>query len=680
MEFITFKKIFQENFEALIKDTTHIFEVDVDKDELWNTYLDSYPAGTNEIYRERREHDCSACRHFIKNIGNVVIIKDNKIKTIWDFDINDSTYQPVMDTLDTFIKSKMVTNVWFSKFKKIGIDKNFEQFNDKIIEHDHFYIELPNRFVNTGSKSNEELKGEFKATKEVFKRSLEEITKDSVLTILELISSNTLYKGEEWKGVLTDFLKYQKEYNTLQTEEDKNNFTWEQSVKAGIVIGRIRNHSIGTLLTDISNGMDLDEAVRRYEAIVAPSNYKRPKAIFTQRMLDDAKQTIEELGYIYSLPRRYATLDDITVNNILFSNKDSSKRIVGSDVFAEMSKDIAINPKKFSKIEEISIENFIDNVLPTINELEILFENKHAKNMVSLIAPVNKNSPIMFKWDNSFSWAYAGNITDSDMKENVKAAGGNVEGVLRFSIQWNDTDYNPNDFDAHCIEPHGHEIYYGNKHDYNTSGQLDVDIINPMRNIPAVENITWIDKYKMKEGVYQFFVHNYNNRGGRSGFKAEIEFDGQIYSFEYNKELKQSEKVYVAEVMFNRDTGFSIKEKLPSNVSSKEIWNLKTNQFVPVSIVCYSPNYWNKQNGIGHRHYMFMLKDCINPEMPNGFFNEYLKNELEKDKRVFEALGNKMHVNDTDDQLSGLGFSVTKRNEIIIKVKGQTERVIKVKI
>ena len=680
MEFTEMRSMMMEHFKKMVKDVDHLFEVEVDKDELWNLYLDSFPAGTNEIYRERREHDCSCCRHFIKTIGNAVVIKNNQITTIWDFRTDDSTYQLVLDAVSDFVKSHAISNVYVSKLKKIGTLKNYEMLeNGKIQEWSHFYLELPDNLVDRTNRSEGDIKGSFRDVKNVFKRSLDEISEESILTVLELISSNTLYKGEEWKAVLQEFLKYKKEYKKIKVEQ-KENYAWEKSIKAGPVIGKIRNHSIGTLLVNISEGMDLDTAVKKYEQIVAPANYKRPKAIYTKKMLEDAKKTITELGYLDSLNRRFATPDDISANNLLFLNRDTAKRVGGGDVFSEMEKDVAVNPKQFSRVEEIGIEKFVKDVLPTVSEVEVYLENKHAKNMVSLITPENRDSKSMFKWDNGFSWAYTGNMADSDIRENVKMAGGKVDGVLRFSIQWNENGRDNSDIDAHCIEPNRNEIYYGNNRKPYISrlgGQLDIDIIRPDGKI-AVENITWNNKEQMIPGIYEFFVHQYNGMT-TDGFRAEIEFDGQIHSFDYHKPTKCNQKIKVAQVILHQNGTFTIKELLPSSVSSCEVWGLQTNQFVPVSVICYSPNYWDEQKGIGHKHYMFILKGCVNPEMPNGMFNEYLKEELMQHKRVFEALGSKCHVEDCDDQLSGIGFSSTKRAEMIVKVKGQTERVMKIK-
>lgn len=679
MKFKQFKKQMQDQINNMVKNVDHLYEVDLDKDLLWELYLDSFPEGTNEIFRERREYDCSCCRQFVKNFGNVVSIKDNKVTSIWDIDTNCTTFKPVTTALSEYVKSKVINNVYITKFKKIGTDKNFENINGTIHEWEHLYIELPSKLVDKSELSIGDLRGKYRDVRNVFKRSLDEISEDSVNTVLELIAQKSLYKGEEWTKVLNEFLKHKKYYDKLTSAKEKELYAWEQSTKVGSVIGKIRNHSIGTLLLDISEGMELDKAVNRYEKIVAPSNYKRPKAIFTKKMLEDAKNTISELGYMDSLGRRFATLNDITVNNILFVNKDSAKRMGEMDIFDELSKEVGVNSKKFSRVEEISVEDFIKNVLPMSKEVELLLENKHLNNFVSLIAPNNMDSKTMFKWNNNFSWAYTGNITDSNMKENVKNAGGKVDGVLRFSIQWNDIEKDDNDLDAHCIEPNGTHIYFSHKRSCITGGELDIDIITPSRNVAAVENITWGDIDKMEEGTYKFYVNAYSKRSGKSGFRAEIEFNGEIHSFDYNKPLRENENVVVATVNFSKREGFTIKPMLPSNVSNREMWGLTTNQFVPVSVVMNSPNYWDEQDNIGHKHYFFMLKDCKNIELVNGFYNEYLKNELNPHRRVFEALGGKMAVEYNEDQLSGLGFSSTKRNEVIVKVKGSCERILKIK-
>lgn len=676
--FVKFRDEVIKHFDLMNKEFQNLFTVDLDKDKFYEHYLSSYPEGTNPMYRKRTVHDCSCCRHFIKSIGNVVGIKDGKITTIWDIDCGDETYNTVAKAMSDYVKQHAVTDFYFSKESTAGVLENYEKKEGfDVKKWEHFYLRIPLKYVTYDVDTK---KSGLRDIRNVFFRSLSEFTISSVDTVLELIAQNSLYRGNEWESNLKKLREYMKTFDSLNQKE-KELFAWEKAAEAGVAVGKIRNHSIGTLLIDINTGVDLDTAVTKYEKVVAPTNYKRPKAIFTQKMVEEAQKKITELGYSDSLARRYATLDDITVNNILFSNRDVAKE-KNLDVFSDLKSNAVSKPNKFNKVEEIGVDKFVKDVLPTARELEVYFDSKNQKNLVSLIAPVNKGSKTMFKWNNGFSWAYKGNITDS-IKQNVEKAGGDVTGDLRFSIQWNDNGDNDNDFDAHCqiITPtyHGH-IYFGNKRDYRTDGKLDVDIRCPsmeINNRVAVENITWNSRSGMVDGTYVFSVHNYAHRGGRSGFSAEIEFDGNIYHFDYPNELRSNETINVAEVTL-KNGQFTIKELLPSVTSSKDVWGIKTNTFVPVSVVMYSPNYWDEQHGIGNKHYMFMLKGCVNNENPNGFFNEYIKPELEVHKRVFEALGSKMKVADTDNQLSGLGFSSTKRDELVVKVIGSTERLLKI--
>lgn len=685
--FTIFKEAIQTHFHEMQKGATKLYELEADKDQLWNLYLESFPEGTNRIFRVRREHDCGCCKQFIRSIGAVVAINDDlNIHTIWELEDLPEPYNTVARVLDNYLHDFPIKDLFVAKKAKFGTDVSRELLEDKTVRTwDHFYLELPARFVDRSKRSEGEIQNTARTSVEVFKRGLIEISNDAVDSVLELIDQNSLYKGEEWKKALFDF-KTSKALYTAIAPEKRNAFCWRYGTGSSPVT-RIRNTSIGTLLVDLSEGVELDEAVRKYERIVAPENYKRSKPIYTKRMLEQAQKTVTELGYLGSLGRRFATLDDIRVTNILFANRNAARRITQpGNVFEEMAQSVSVDPKRFSKVAAVTIDDFVHNVLPNATSVELLLENRHMPNMVSLIAPQDPSAPSMFKWGNPFSWAYTGNITDSSIRENVKMAGGKVDGCLRFSIQWNDEDYNPNDFDAHCLIPdgtteHHNHVYYMRPCDRAVTGaQLDVDIQHPKNGHPAVENIVFPLKSRLTGGTYTFFVHNYCHRGGKSGFKAEIEFDGEIFSFDYPHELKQDENVVVAEVFYSKKDGFKLYDNLSSTTMQRSIWGLKTNQFIPVTTVMYSPNYWDEQMGIGNKHYFFMLEGCVNDERPNGFYNEFLRSELTPHRKVFEALGSKMAVRDVEDQLSGVGFSSTRHNSVTLRLKGATDRVLNVMI
>lgn len=105
MEFIDFKRAVYKQFDALANNADRLYLTNVNKDELWDCYIGSYPED------ERQSHTCNCCRQFIKPYGNVVAIVNNKLVSIWDSLVLDEPYATVARNLAQLVKSKPVENV-----------------------------------------------------------------------------------------------------------------------------------------------------------------------------------------------------------------------------------------------------------------------------------------------------------------------------------------------------------------------------------------------------------------------------------------------------------------------------------------------------------------------------------------------------------------------------------------
>ena len=111
--FKEFRALIQKHFNEIVKDDAPLFITNADEDKLYDLYLDSFPAGTNSIFRKRREYDCSCCRRFVKNIGKLVSFMDGQMVTVWDFDTKSDVYQPVVDALAAYMKTCAVVNPYY---------------------------------------------------------------------------------------------------------------------------------------------------------------------------------------------------------------------------------------------------------------------------------------------------------------------------------------------------------------------------------------------------------------------------------------------------------------------------------------------------------------------------------------------------------------------------------------
>lgn len=648
-----------------------LFRTGIDKDAMWDCYLKSFPADTNPIMRKRTEHDCSCCRQFIRAVGNVVTVIDNKLVSIWDIDCDDPVYGPVAAAMSSLVKSKPIDNQFLHTEGSAGTNRNFENGDDGVKTWEHFFINIPNSRVCRGADMGTRLM-ETRATHDVFLRGLTEITIEALDTVLELIDQNSLYRGEEHKHAVSRFKEAKINFDKLAPEY-RDNFAWSRNYYLSGAVSMIRSTAIGTLLVDLSKGVDMDDAVKAFEALVAPTNYKRPTALVTKAMVEKARQKLKDLGLVSALERRYARITDITATNVLFADRSARKAMAG-DVFDDIVAAQPVKPEAFEGGPEITINQFIDEVLPRASSLELLIENRHVGNLVSLVAPVDPKSGLLFKWPNRFSWSYNGDVADS-IRERVKRAGGNVTGDLCCRLAWSNYD----DLDFHMGEPQGREIAYYCKGPSANGGQLDVDMnAGSGQTREPVENIFYRSASTMRAGVYTLYVHQYMKREpSLIGFEAEIDWRGNVYSFAYDKALRQDERVIVAEIHYSHERGIEIIEYLPATTVSKKSWGIGTKAFHRVNVVMLSPNHWDG-HGVGNRHYFFMLDGCRNDGSVRGFYNEFLKAELEPHRKVFEIVGSRMRTEESSEQLSGLGFSSTKRDNVVVRVGGSSVRTLRI--
>ncbi len=715
MNFQQFAKKVKEKFDQMQKDSIVLFESSVTGNELWELYISSFLPKDNPVFRDPNSttHNCNLDKNFIRRYGNVVSINsDYEIETIWDVELakNDPYYLSAQ-ALTKKLKSSSVGNIFIETYDelnslpyektnksqavyRLGIEENHKIYTQKevdkfgvvtkgqVYKFYHFYADLDKKFVDFTDKSKASILGKHKSNKDVFFRGMSEIPVDTLLLVKDLINQGSLLDGQTHLYKIEVILPLKREFDNLSNKQI-DNWSWIKSHK--LDFAKFRNELIGNLCIELAEGKELNEACQTWNKRVDPSNYMKAKAPITKRQIEEAEKFVQEQGYEESFDRRFATIDDINVDEILHSNVGKGE-IKTASVFNKVkatSTSTRHKRSEFDKVEEVSIEKFMKDILPGCTSIEAYFENRMEGNLVALTTANVKESKPMFKWSNNFSWTYKGNLAGKSMiKEAVKSRGGKVEAPVRISIHFPDTT---SDYDLHCIEPNKNEIYFGNKRrTHSSSGMLDLDAQGMDGYFPPekrVENITYSDISKMPNGEYRLFVYNYSGNRIQTAFNAEIEIEGELTTLLVKASAKRTVEIgklksLNGEITFIPDTNdCNIGE---SKSVSKNVWNLDSNEFHKVNLVCLTPNHWG-ENNIGNKHYLFMLDNCKSDLALRSFHTENLNADLLQHRKVMEVLGTTTMLEPTNTQLCGLGFNASVKDEIILKLQGTHKRMIKVK-
>ena len=634
-----------------------VVRLDVDPELIWETYLENIPKEHNPIFRQRRRYDGSYDRHFVKTLGNIASIENGEIKHLWQ--IGDVGYfNNSVEKIDNMLKNSKIKEPFSAKTSICGSKPNVDNY-DENITWTHFYAKIPSKFTNIFGRDI----GQSNAIAEVFERSLTEANIEDIDLILENIGQ--IYRMNEFEEMLKS---WKNDIIAHNNSKNKDLFIWSEVLSSRKYSLKYRNTVVGTLVTDLFEGVPLDEAVKSFESKVAPENYKRPTAFITPGMIKEAEKKLNELGLSEKIYRRFARENELPTNQILF--KTNNKKSL--NVFEDMMNDSRKSTKNAKIDKEISLKDFISN-LSNVSNVEILPVTQLRGNQVVL---TNGESGL-FKWSNGFAWSYINGVGGADaIKERVKSLGGNVDAEMRISLSWHNAD----DLDLHLRYINGlgnnEHIYYMHKESYCDDICLDIDMNvhssgNGFDDQNPVENIYINGLDTLKDGRYEIGVDNFKKRDNTNcGFDIEVEIQGQRYFYHSDKSIGDS-KYIVFEKNGNSFKPILVSEKISSSTVIGD-------KFIEVKKIIKSPNFW--EDNVGNKHLFFITDDYEINKPVSGFYNEFLVPELESNRKVTAVLSDKLKISEGyEDALRGYGFSETMKTEFIVRVtEGNNKTLYKI--
>lgn len=381
---------FLRTTRGLGKEVEPLFTTDTEN--LFDTFLTNIPV------QDRQYHTCHACRHFIDRFGGLVTIdkRGKTVSAIWNEDDAPDYYKLAIAAMISRVKKAKVTGVFLTKEKVWG--------NPVTGIWKHFAIVAPAKLLHTNVLKNA---GQSMAEKkEDFKNvmaGLIDFPKSVVEQALRIIKSDSLCRSEKVLGP-AEWL-----YNLHIARESvsgpaKANVVWKAVATAPAGFCHPRSSMIGTLLEDISQGLDFDDISRRFKDKMHPLQYQRPQAAPTEGNIEQAEKIVEKLGIEKSLARRFCRLEEVeAVWKPKCKKQESKGGVFGHLKTKEKGQETDLN----LPVKTMTWDKFLGTIIPSAEKIEMYIKFKD--NFVVFVTAVNPDAPPIFQWDlpdrrNPVSW------------------------------------------------------------------------------------------------------------------------------------------------------------------------------------------------------------------------------------------------------------------------------------
>lgn len=221
------KNKINERIQKMAEENSTLFLVDLNTEKLWNIYLNFFSE------EEKKYLNCRSCKHFFKNIGNIVALnKKLEYETIFDIEIEDEFFEKVVSELSKEVRKYPISNIFKTEVRTFGSEDNFDKTSK--IKYEHFVFKVPYKYRSFKEKSYEYYI-KTSAQKKMILRTLENKRKNLLkilenneldsLEILKFLIDKMIYKNNEYSKILKEVIKLKKQFDCT-SDEKKSNFIW----------------------------------------------------------------------------------------------------------------------------------------------------------------------------------------------------------------------------------------------------------------------------------------------------------------------------------------------------------------------------------------------------------------------------------------------------------------------